>query len=266
MEIIKNYHNIFKTSSLSSFKNLCFKFKTELYKSSKSLNSIGSRLATMNTWIKNNLGPKYFNISKDILKLDKKDKQKQMKTQKDGYVEKLSNRIPIDVKIYMALIEKLKSSSNFIELVACFNLATGRRLIEIISQGDIKKIDNHWVEFKGQAKTKDKIKKYKIPIILLTSDELIELFKKIRSFKQKINVPYVSKEVSKLYKKYFRQDITSEMIRGAYVQISYHLYETSKVSLPIWGNMVLGHAKNDLATYTYNYDRIYLVNESKIFS
>jgi hypothetical protein len=268
MDILRRYQENMKNIPLSSFKNFCQNLKIEIYKRAKSINTLSTYLSLMNSWIGKNLGIKYYNISKNILKPDSDDKMKQMKTQKDGYVAKLKDRIPIDVKIYMALIEKYKTSKNYYELVACVNLATGRRLIEIISTGSFEKIDDHYVKFKGQAKTRDKDNDnifYKIPIIFLYAEELIDIMKKLRSMKKPKNTVGASTRLEQLYKKAFkREGITSEVIRGAYVNICYRLYGHERMSLPLYGNLVLGHKTNDLSTFTLNYDRVYLINTENI--
>lgn len=259
-----DWKNEFLHTAKKSFKNKCHEYKKQIYSDYKSLNTISTKLSLMNTFIKTNLPKEFYDISKIILKLDDDDKQSQMKTQKDGYIAKLKDRIPIDVKLYLAMIEKYKSSDDYIELIACINMATGRRLIEIIKCGSFKKSDSHNVIFSGQAKKREKDVPYKIPVILLTPDELLKVFKKLRSQKLR-GTDSISRSLNVLYANKLGKNITSEVVRGAYANICYKMYSDESYSKALYGNEVLGHKKNDLNTFSVNYDRVYLTNHKNIF-
>ena len=87
------------------------------------------------------------------------------------------------------MIDTLKSSQNYYELVVCILLATGRRSDEVIARGEFNpsKLAHH-VLFSGQVKSREEQREaYDIPVIGLTPKNLIQLVQKIRNMKNYSN-------------------------------------------------------------------------------
>ncbi|HBB9946500.1 TPA: hypothetical protein JG860_004320 [Vibrio parahaemolyticus] len=101
-------------------------------------------------------------------------------------IEKKEGTIQVDYPRMMQVLELLlgKSASHRWEALAtAVALATGRRAIEVLAQGEFEKIDKHRLKFIGQAKKREGITGDEMEIYcLVDADIVIEALKRLRSF------------------------------------------------------------------------------------
>jgi hypothetical protein len=177
----------------------------------------------------------------------------------------LTSRVGIDVDTYLRAIQELKGSHRWQELAACLALATGRRVTEILKTMHIAPIAHkrHQVMFEGCLKNKGTRGPFPIPIVGLTPKEATSVLARLRKLKDLSQTPIAavspySYHVNKILKSYLGEKAVGELVRGAYVSISYRMYSPPTVSEAVFGSQILGHARHDLNTVTTHYSRCYL--------
>lgn len=175
-------------------------------------------------------------------------------------------------------------------ILAGLLLLTGRRPFEIAYLGSFAPVKGkpRWVEFSGQAKTRDaataQTTPYQIPA-LAPANEIIAAFTTLRlAFPTvgKIERSRAAEAIHDLYKtdlgatvhSYFPQWRARDL-RALYGSISYHTYAPTEMAYAVWLSDVLGHAtladepgattetrKADTLTSAY-YERFYIPTLSR---
>jgi len=255
-------------------------YRDKLLKLTDAVNSVSKNLSVMNMAVKKTLGNEYHKITSPILKPSDEDKKKQIADNREIYMERLQNRTGIDYQLYIQTINLLRKSNDYYELCACVNLVTGRRSTEITFTGRFEYSDDHHVKFYGQLKANygegkeeevdDDAEPYIIPLIEVPARELISIHEKLRAMNPDLNknrnsvVSKTNAGLNKILTTVFGAGITSEIIRGVYVDICYKLYGDEKTSIAIFGRDILGHS--NVETYITNYARTYAYNIDSNFN
>ncbi|MCL9783629.1 telomere resolvase, partial [Vibrio sp. S4M6] len=120
------------------------------------------------------------------LRKDEFTKRNQESEKTHALMSKKESTISIDYQKTMQVLHILlgPSSSHSWEAIAIgIALATGRRAIEVLMQGEFEKIDKHRLMFSGQAKKREGIENDSFEIYCLTdADVLLDAFKRLRLF------------------------------------------------------------------------------------
>lgn len=120
-------------------------------------------------------------LRKDSFSTDNKGAESQA-----SLMEKKEGTIKVDYPRMMQVLELLLSPSashRWEALAAAVALATGRRAIEVLAQGEFEKIDKHRLKFVGQAKKREGITGEVMEIYcLIDADTVLDALKQLRSF------------------------------------------------------------------------------------
>ena len=117
------------------------------------------------------------------LALSEDDKSQLVNTATTVRKMKKSSRIKIDTKVVHSMIIDLLTHENTYANALGISLATGRRLIETVIQGDFEIVSKYEFRFSGQAKNRGRTKPYVIPTLAPT-DLILKAFHKLRSSSQ----------------------------------------------------------------------------------
>jgi hypothetical protein len=229
--------------------------------------TITSRLSNLNMIVKSRYPEFYEYISKQVLP-DRDEKKKQMKERLEKNVKRLSDREEFDYDEYIRIIDSLRTSKNYWDLVVLAIMTAGRRPTEIIARGSFEELkdDPHHVMFSGQLKKRRERdrKSFKIPILHITASEFIKLITKIRrmkSYSHLANTEVASRTnayTNKRLRGIFERDLTCKTLRSVYAYIAYRLYGDDKISEIVYGAKILGHNDLDTNTFAQSYNHIFV--------
>jgi hypothetical protein len=187
------------------------------------------------------------------------------------------NQTPIEIKKIFEIIKLTKASSDVLDNIICFMLASQSRLIEVLSFADFKEehvIDgvsyiNQTGVAKDKVEKKNGDKKVVIkPMIDISFEEAFGLLKNIRADVRKNELTgKLNREITNHYNSRLNKKIktynglegaSSHLLRKISANLSYKLYgEKTNQSLQSWLTLVLGHAS--LGSSALNYSTIKLI-------
>lgn len=132
-------------------------------------------------------------LLKDAFSTDNKSAESQA-----SLIEKKEGTTQVDYSRMMQVLELLlspSSSNRWEALATAVALATGRRAIEVLTQGELTKIDKHRLKFVGQAKKREGITGDEMEIYsLIDADIVIKALKRLRSFPNIANLQNLTPE------------------------------------------------------------------------
>lgn len=232
-------------------------------------NTLIYKLSLINGMVKK----KYPKLYDEIVKFNipnKEMKKKQIYDRKIIVYRNKKDRIKFDYSNILSIVEQLKKSENYYELLSVLIICSGRRNTEIAYRGKFIKTSKNKLLFSGQLKKRSEEDiPYEIPILFISVDDFIILLnksRKMRDFDGKTNSE-ISKQtnagVNRIIKKHFGEGITSETLRSVYAYISYRLYGSDRISEDLYGATILGHNILDTETFSNHYSTIYVENIPK---
>jgi hypothetical protein len=170
-------------------------------------------------------------------------------------------------------IAQLREAKDYISQICLVGLACGSRISEICLVSEFTPGDNiHWVKVIGVAKARDQKQATKRevgkPVILLTSQELIDVVKELRmQLEAKYNynlgtgqnpngeIPLAKKmtglvdaKANTRIRELFGEEYVFHDTRAIYSQIAFITYAPPSMSQTAFYSQVLGHKENSLTT------------------
>jgi len=162
------------------------------------------------------------------------------------------------------ILDEMDKSEHWADLAIFIALASGRRAIEILSNGSFKKGKKDHVLFTGQAKTKtrDDDEPFIIPL-LVSHKRLIDAHNKLKtaldgiSFYEKDFDSLTAEEVNggtagrlnRKVKSILGEEFTFKDLRATYAKRASEIYhDETKTSAAVFYSMILGHSERDIAT------------------
>jgi len=236
-----------------------------------------------------NILKKRFGYESDIVALHKRKGQtreqwnERESQKKDSMEDALENRIEVDEKDALLIIEKMSASTDVYDWIITLQLATGARFIEAVrfSTFSESNLGPKWIHIRGVAKAGEEGKETEMdrPIFGLTSaSEVILLACRIRDvlYKRhrgiheldndgitKLLVNYVNRRLKKLN---IAGVTSSHVLRKLYAQMTYNLLpkeERKKMDRHLWIKRVLGHTSITTAA-NYSNVRVEKFEEKKV--
>ncbi|CAH0530104.1 hypothetical protein CTH30272_02690 [Allocatenococcus thiocycli] len=135
-------------------------------------------------------------VAISALKLDELEKQ-QMSEHNDGVINRTqSSKVKLDADSVNNLLIKLFESDNPHDLALGVAMATGRRQIEVLIQGEFKKVGEFEIAFSGQAKEKNAGGAYNITT-LVSADKILQAIEKLRESPQVKKIMDVMEQAEK---------------------------------------------------------------------
>jgi hypothetical protein len=255
--------------SIYNIAKVCKDFKTKILKFTKNVDSQSTYFSKLNKFIKIKFGMKSYLISRSILILDPKIKLERTMRLNKVSIKKLKNRVNVDYDNYIDLMNLLKKSDKYYDIVALLIMSSGRRAIEIAKVGNFTISTNktypNQISMTGMAKKRptSEISKVDFPLINLKQLEFLRLLKLIRkqkNFEKDTNEKVISIINSGLNTRFrtLGEECTTDVIRGIYADIIIKKYPNSKISNTVSKAHLLGH--EDLTSVSMHYDRSVVIN------
>lgn len=175
--------------------------------------------------------------------------------------ENNKNQTEVEESKIIEVVDKIKDSTDYIDLAILCELCSGSRSVEILDLSTFKKSkkDNYIVQM-GIAKQKNKpeeIQRELIekPILFISVSKFLENIKtireKLKSIKRKYKNSYEisqsqNAKINRRIKKLFDEDFSSHDLRKIYGAISYEKYAPDNTSKSAWLSDKLGHQPGSL--------------------
>jgi hypothetical protein len=195
------------------------------------------------------------------------------KERNKAYVKKVEKKnveqTLVDKDKVISVLEKIKGSNNFIDMVIFLQLTIGGRLIDILKVYNLSPVKNNKnkVKVTGSAKSRGKLKEVIKPILFYDYEDIKEKLDDVRyaiDFETSKSIPNdrltnkyfarINRKIAKL----FDRKLTSQDLRKIYGNLSYTLYAPKNMSLTGWLKKILLH---ESLTTSLSYQTVKLVGD-----
>eukprot|EP00808_Paulinella_micropora_P016619 g22960.t1 len=196
------------------------------------------------------------------LSLTEEERTKKATTQIKKRNANLKNIKDFEPELVMRVMDTLNESNKLVDMIILLQLATGRRLIEVLRITDLPQEAKqpHYIIIDKVAKDKKgHIKDIEVPLIHISYDDMKTAWQAVRdglseSDKAKSNEDLTNKfnaRVSKRMTDLFERPMTSHMSRKIYGAMAYREYAPANIDRSVYLSGVLGHVEDSEASRYY---------------
>eukprot|EP00808_Paulinella_micropora_P027458 g5395.t1 len=161
-----------------------------------------------------------------------------------------------------SIMDKLNESNKLVDLIILLQLATGRRLIEVLRITDLPqeaKTPNYIIIDKVAKDKKGYIKDIEVPLIHITYEDMKSAWEAVRAGlnekdKARTNEDLTNKfnaRISRRMTELFKQPMTSHMSRKIWGAMSYRQFAPANIDRSVYLSKILGHTEDSESSRFY---------------